>query len=45
MFIQPTPAQLREWQIWHYEQRLKAATTKPAINFLLATLTNLITAI
>ena len=44
MFLLPTAADFKEWQIWHYQQRLNAATNKPAIKFLSSTLTNLIKA-
>ena len=40
MFIQPTPDQLREWQINQYEQLLKTATSKGAIEFLTDALAN-----
>ena len=42
MFLLPTAADLKEWQIWHYQQRLNAATTKQAVSFLSNTLQQLL---
>lgn len=39
MFILPTAADFREWQVWHYQQRLKIATSIQAITFLTDCLT------
>ena len=40
MFILPPAAHFREYQIWHYEQLLNAATSKGAIEFLTDALAN-----
>jgi len=41
MFILPTAASFREWQIWHYQKRLSMATAKKEISFLSSTLKGL----
>ena len=42
MFVLPTAADFKEWQIWHYQQRLHAATSIDAITFLEKQLRNFI---
>ena len=42
MFLLPTAAEFKEWQILNYQQLLSEATTAKAIKFLSDNLTNLL---
>lgn len=41
MYILPTPAALKEWQIWHYQKRLNEETNPAAKRHLKRELFNL----
>lgn len=42
MFLLPSAADFKEWQIWHYQQRLKAIQTPAGIKFIASNLSNLL---